>query len=416
MDPPTIKLSISRPDGDKLDTRIIKPKSGPKRTVKLVLIQPAKNKGVTVIKPKSSKLRTISLFSGIGGFELGLAPWVNVCLLAEKDPYCRQILEKKFPKIPIINDVRHEIPEKVLQGGPIECILAGFPCQDISQAGKGVGLTGKRSGLISEVFRLTRQLQPNCVFLENVQLLRKRGLNKVVSTFSVAGYDTRWVTLSVIDVGGLHRRNRIFILAWKRGKFPVFSDINQKLYVDWSSEPSISRVLDHPATKLEKQTIRSLGNSIVPAQAHEAFLRLTSNNFLTGCVVYNDEMPQNGEYLVSKGKVFGRKTNHIRLPQHWPITMQRFKTTHSLPTPTASDAIIRKPTNTQKSRAFRPGVNKSVSLNRWVCMFPTRETIIPPIDQEGYLIENDTFSGGRCPNPKWVTWVMGYPEGWLRSE
>ena len=389
---------------------VLKPKSGPqpKHSVKLV-VRPQKE-SIT----KSSKLRTISLFSGIGGFELGLASLVDVCLFAEKDPYCRQILEKRFPKIPIIDDVRNEIPRKVLQGGPIECILAGFPCQDISQAGKGVGLTGKRSGLISEVFRLTNQLQPNCVFLENVQLLRKRGLSDVISTFAEAGYDTRWITLSVIDVGGLHRRNRMFILAWKRGSFPIFLPINQKSYVNWCLEPNISRVLDHPATKLEKKAIRSLGNSIVPAQAHEAFVRLTADDFTSGCVIYNDEMPQNGEYLESNGKIFGRKSRHIRLPQHWPITMQRFKTTHSLPTPTASDAIIRKPTNTQKSRAFRPGVNKSVSLNRWVCMFPTRETTLPPINDEGYLIDNESFSGGKCPNPEWVTWVMGYPEGWLK--
>ena len=312
-----------------------------------------------------------------------------------------------------MDDVRNEIPEKVLQGGPIECLLAGFPCQDISQAGKGVGLTGKRSGLISEVFRLTSQLQPNYVFLENVQLLRKRGLAEVISAFAGFGYDSRWITLSVMNVGGLHRRNRMFILAWKRGSFPVFSAINQKSYVDWSLEPNVSRVLDHLPTKLEKQAVRSLGNAIVPAQAHKAFILLTAENFQSGCLISGGEMPQNGEYLQSSGKIFGRKSHHIKFPRQWPKTMQRFKTTHSLPTPTASDAIIRKPTNTQKSRAFRPGVNKSVSLNRWVCMFPDREATLPLIDPEGYLVDNESFSGGKCPNPEWVTWVMGYPSGWL---
>nr|QBK90963.1 MAG: C-5 cytosine-specific DNA methylase [Pithovirus LCPAC201] len=415
-----------------------KPKSGPLPIRLLNGSQTIPKKNEIIFSLQSTKLRTISLFSGIGGFELGLAPWVDVCLLAEKDSYCKHVLEKQFPGIPIVDDVRNvtsEMIEKLtLLGGPIECILAGFPCQDISQAGKGVGLTGKRSGLINEVFRLTNSLRPNYIFLENVQLLRKRGLSEVVSRFAKFGYDIRWITLSVVDVGGFHQRKRMFILAWKRTSIPIFPLINQKFRVDWSVEPEIPRVLDHLATKSDRQAIRALGNSIVPAQAHEAFIRLTAENFLPGEIIADNQMPANGEYLqstgkidgsrspsngrrsVPSGKIYGRKSCHVRLPKQWPKTMQRYKTTHSLPTPTASDAIIRKPTNTQKSRAFRPGVNKSVSLNRWVSLFPTRETIPPPIDEEGYLINNESFSGGECPNPEWITWVMGYPPGWLREK
>ncbi len=94
----------------------------------------------------------------------------------------------------------------------------------------------------------------------------------------------------------------------------------------------------------------------------------------------------------------------------YPNTIQRFKSTHSLPTPTVSDQIIRKPTNTSKCCAFRPGVNKSVSLNRYIEMFPTKDTPLLELDKDGYLVNNNI--SGLLPNPQWIEWLMGFPINW----
>ena len=121
----------------------------------------------------------------------------------------------------------------------------------------------------------------------------------------------------------------------------------------------------------------------------------------------NTKLPKYGSYI---NGVFYEVFLEIKDKSVYPDTIQRFKSTHSLPTPTATDYILRKPTNTIKSRAFRPGVNKSVNLNRWIEMFPTRDTELPDLDEEGYLINKDIK--GIVPNPQWVEWVMGFPIDW----
>lgn len=153
-----------------------------------------------------------SLFSGILGLDLGL----ELCGLgpvrwcAEKDPYARGVIAHHLPDVQIYNDVRR-IDERTER---VDLICGGFPCQDISVAGKGAGLDGKRSGLWREFARVVRLLRPSFVFVENVSALRKRGLSTVLGDLASLGFDAEWTTVRASDVGAPHIRERLFVLAY----------------------------------------------------------------------------------------------------------------------------------------------------------------------------------------------------------
>jgi len=156
-----------------------------------------------------------ALFAGIGGLELGLerAGVGHTVWQVEIDPYCRRVLAQHWPDALRFTDLRevgaHNLP-------PVDVMCGGFPCQDISYAGKGDGLTGSRSGLWHEFARLIGEMGPGYVVVENVSALLARGLDAVLGTLSDLGYDAEWSTLCAFHVGAPHRRERIFIIAWKQ--------------------------------------------------------------------------------------------------------------------------------------------------------------------------------------------------------
>jgi len=153
-----------------------------------------------------------SLFSGIGGLELGL----EACRLgpviwqAESDPYARAVLAKHWPTVRRYEDVR----EIDAQSPPPDIICGGFPCQDISNAGKRAGIGGARSGLWSEFARIVRDLRPRVVFVENVAALVSRGLDVVLGDLAALGFDAEWGLFRASDVGAPNRRERVFVLAY----------------------------------------------------------------------------------------------------------------------------------------------------------------------------------------------------------
>ena len=153
-----------------------------------------------------------SLFSGIGGLELGLErAGMRVVWQVEKDDYCRRVLAKHWPDIERFEDVK-EVGAHNLK--PVDLICGGFPCQDISYAGKGAGLSGERSGLWYEFARIIREMGPRIVVVENVAALANRGLDAVLGTLADIGYDAEWDCVSAADVGAPHLRKRMFIVAY----------------------------------------------------------------------------------------------------------------------------------------------------------------------------------------------------------
>lgn len=154
-----------------------------------------------------------SLFSGIGGLELGLerAGLGRVEWQCEIDPFCRSVLAKHWPAA-----VRHEDVRSVSRATAtqVDVLCGGFPCQDVSLSGKRAGIEeGTRSGLWIEFARIIDELKPSIVIIENVLGLRTKGLRRVLADLSDLGLDAEWCDLWAWDVGAPHRRARIFIVA-----------------------------------------------------------------------------------------------------------------------------------------------------------------------------------------------------------
>jgi DNA (cytosine-5)-methyltransferase 1 len=332
-------------------------------------------------------------------------------------------LRKHLPNNVVIDpDVR-----QVARLDNIDLITAGFPCQDISQAGQGRGLAGERSGLVHEIFRILAASKPPIplVFLENVQLLRLRGLDVVLAEFGRLGYNVRWCTIEALMLGAPHRRKRMFILACKNNvALPTLPAAAQPLPDNvWLAEPhNVPRVLPvSESTPSNQSRLKMLGNAVMPQMARYAFHTLYNAGKPSPSSAPSSAPSSNTTNpLPAHGFFFCNDANVCKLDFNgrgkigatvFPPTLQRFKPTHSIPTPTASDHMLLRPTNTQLNRAFRPGVNKSVSLNRYVQMFPTATSApLPALDSNGFLREPLQFRYHL--NADWVEWLMGFERGW----
>ena len=157
-------------------------------------------------------MNVLDLFSGIGGFSLGLErAGMKTVAFCECDPYCQAVLRKHWPAVPVFGDVRTLTAEAL---GGIDVVCGGFPCQDISVAGKGAGLDGERSGLWSEFARIIGEVRPRYAIVENVSALLGRGLSRVLGDLASLGYDAEWHCIPACAVGAPHRRDRVWIIAY----------------------------------------------------------------------------------------------------------------------------------------------------------------------------------------------------------
>ena len=181
-------------------------------------------------------MNVLDLFSGIGGFSLGFErAGMRTVAFCEIDPYCRAVLRRHWPDVPVYDDVRTLTRETLADtycqrcretrrsedwGGTCGCgpqvICGGFPCQDISVAGKGAGIAGERSGLWSEYARIIGEVRPRYVIVENVAALLGRGIERVLGDLAALGYNAEWHCIPASAVGAPHRRDRVWIVAHTR--------------------------------------------------------------------------------------------------------------------------------------------------------------------------------------------------------
>ena len=160
-------------------------------------------------------MRHLSLFSGVGMLDFAVEHFdFETVATAEIDPFAREVLEVRFPGIKHFKDV-HEVSRNELSG-QIDLVTGGFPCQDLSVAGAGAGLAGKRSGLWTEFARILREFEPENVLIENVAALRGRGLNALLNDLHYIGYDAWWDCIPAAAVGAPHIRDRMWIQATLR--------------------------------------------------------------------------------------------------------------------------------------------------------------------------------------------------------
>jgi DNA (cytosine-5)-methyltransferase 1 len=240
-----------------------------------------------------------SLFSGIGGLELGLErAGMKTLWQVECDAYARRVLAKHWPSVTRHDDVRHVhgrvfgvCPEKddgdICPGclEPVDVLCGGFPCQDISVAGKGKGLQGERSGLWREFYRLIRELRPRYVLVENVPALRSRGLDVVLGNLAESGYDAEWDGVPAAALGALHKRDRFFLVAYPQCEFlreqpgrsggtggagadvpRLFGSSGPPSRASTGlSQPRVDRAGDGVPNRVDR--LRCLGNAVVPQVA-----------------------------------------------------------------------------------------------------------------------------------------------------
>ena len=173
------------------------------------------------IQQETNGLRELALFAGAGGGILGgkLLGWRTVCAV-EWDAYAASVLVARqndgcLPPFPIWDDVQ------TFDGRPwrgrVEVVSGGFPCQDISAAGKGAGIDGERSGMWGHMARIVGEVRPQYVFVENAPTLVRRGLARVLSDLAQMGYDARWGIVGAHHVSAPHKRERMWIVAHSKG-------------------------------------------------------------------------------------------------------------------------------------------------------------------------------------------------------
>ena len=216
-----------------------------------------------------AKLTVLDLFSGIGGFSLGLErtngfKTIGFC---EIEPYPRAVLAKHWPNVPCYTDVR------TLTGIYADVICGGFPCQDISVAGKGAGLSGERSGLWFEFHRLIKEVRPKYAIIENVSALRSRGLDEVLRSLTEIGYDAEWHCIPASAVGAPHRRDRVWIIA-----YPV-SDRGRPVATRYSVSTE-SAELQHPNGQAHADNNKALCGNVADTSQ---FGRIQRNTDAGGC-------------------------------------------------------------------------------------------------------------------------------------
>jgi DNA (cytosine-5)-methyltransferase 1 len=227
-------------------------------------------------------LRTLDLFSGIGGFSLGLerTGGFRTVAFCEIEPFCRRVLAKHWPEVPCYHDVRDLTAERLdADGIAVDVICGGFPCQDISDAGGMAGIDGERSGLWSEYARLIGELRPRYAIVENVAALLGRGLGRVLGDLAALGYDAEWHCIPASAVGAPHRRDRVWIVSHPNevdgqervGLLPIDEATIQRAHHQnrasvWleASLPPPGVADGIPAWVDRRERTEGLGNAVVP--------------------------------------------------------------------------------------------------------------------------------------------------------
>lgn len=242
-------------------------------------------------------MKVLDLFSGIGGFSLGLErAGMETVAFCEFDKHAQKVLKKHWPHIPIHDDVR------TLDGtqyrGSVDVVCGGFPCQDLSVAGEQEGLEGERSGLYRHMLRIISECRPQFAIFENVTGLltgnKGRWFAKFLYDLAEIGHDAEWHCIPASALGAHHHRDRVWIISYPNGqrgcgwnpsreyaenarKSPIGQGINLGRVEMWDVEPDVGRVANGVPNRSHR--LKQLGNSVVP-QIPEAIGRAIMKEYI----------------------------------------------------------------------------------------------------------------------------------------
>ncbi len=241
-------------------------------------------------------LNELALFAGAGGGILGgkLLGWNTVCAV-EWEQYPASVLcarqnDGLLSPFPIWDDV--QTFDGKSWRGIVDVVSGGFPCQDISAAGKGEGIDGERSGMWKHMARIIGEIRPAFAFIENSPMLRIRGLGTVLQDLASLGYNAEWGVVSAASVGANHQRSRMWVVAYSN--LPQFKGrgLSSRISTEnpfasdsrwWETEPDVGRVANGVAARVDR--LKAIGNGQVPLCAATAWnllndrLRTSSHNY-----------------------------------------------------------------------------------------------------------------------------------------
>ena len=247
--------------------------------------------GAPTAAPQTQRLRTLDLFTGCGGLTLGLHQWCQAVGYCEVHPKYRAILEARIESghldtAEVFTDINEVNAAGLLVGGvgEVDLICAGFPCQNISNAGDKRGLEGTKTSLFYQVVRLIGEVRPPYVLLENVSAITCKGmsyvLRTVVESMDCLGYDAQWGIFEARQAGAPHRRKRWFLLATRRDVGPerlrslvpsLSSEQQAAMSQSWLPEPALEQRLLSGSQKDTKVRLETMGNMVCVKQAELAF-------------------------------------------------------------------------------------------------------------------------------------------------
>ena len=217
-------------------------------------------------------LTVLDLFSGIGGFSLGLerVGGFKTVAFCEIEPHASAVLRRHWPEVPNLGDVtKADFPNA-------DIIVGGFPCQDVSRAGKRAGLSGARSGLYRQMVRAIRMVRPRYTIVENVAELLADGMGTVLGDLAEGGHDAEWDCVPAGFVGAPHWRDRVWIIAYAAGArlegwsptqaarttFRELAGRSFRVGTSWPDAPRIPRVGYGLPDWVDR--IREVGNAVTP--------------------------------------------------------------------------------------------------------------------------------------------------------
>jgi len=234
-------------------------------------------------------MKVLDLFSGIGGFSLGLErAGMETVAFCEFDEHAQKVLRKHWPGVPIHSDIR-ELDAKQFRG-TVDVVCGGFPCQDLSTAGKQVGFSGERSSLYGEMLRVISECMPRYAIFENVTGLLTgdsgRWFGQFFYDLAQIGFDAEWHCVSASDIGAHHHRDRVWVIAYPCGSRSQIGLARQNIRQEgdtrisinlsneirrargqpgmdgWSTEPNVGRVANGVPNRAHR--LKQLGNAVVP--------------------------------------------------------------------------------------------------------------------------------------------------------